>query len=206
MSPAASFALGPLSNRPPSYQNQYNLVNEGGILRLAAVSRRILALPPEILAEIFLQCLPKWSWAPRTLSCVCRQFRDVALSTPRLWTSMCVDLEDEDEEGAYVDFCRTWLSRTGSLPISLDLVDDMDVAPDPDHPLLPVIVQWGERLRALKIGGAFFDAWNGPSSSELCVVLPSSTAWGRSASGLSLTALSGISLRFPSHSYSLILF
>ncbi|KAJ7171955.1 hypothetical protein C8R46DRAFT_1348469 [Mycena filopes] len=156
-----SFAVGPLSNRPPSYQNQYNLVNEGGILRLAAVSRRILALPPEILAEIFVHCLPQWPTydaleAPHLLCRVCRQFRAVALSTPRLWSWMCIDLGDEDEEGAYIDFCRTWLSRTGSLPISLDLADDMEAAPDPDHPLLPVIVEWAERLRALEIGGRFW--------------------------------------------------
>ncbi|KAJ7171954.1 hypothetical protein C8R46DRAFT_1257572 [Mycena filopes] len=172
MSPS-SFAVGPLSNRPPSYQNQYNLVNEGGFLRLAAVSRRILALPPEILAEIFVHCLPQWPYsdardAPHSLCCVCCQFRAVALSTPRLWSSMCIDLENKDEEGAYIDFCRTWLSRTGNLPISLLLVDDIEkeIPPDPEDSLLPVIMGLAERLRALEIGGTFWsDILNGEHGS-----------------------------------------
>ncbi|KAJ7154216.1 hypothetical protein C8R46DRAFT_1119047, partial [Mycena filopes] len=164
MSPASSFAVGPLSNRPPSYQNQYNLVNEGGILRLAAVSRRILALPlPELLAEIFVHCLRQWPdsdsrEALHSLCRVCRQFRAVALSTPRLWSWMSIDIEEKDEEGAYVEFCRTWLFRAGNLPISLVLVDDIgtDTPPDFEDSLLSVIVEWAERLRALEIGGAFW--------------------------------------------------
>ncbi|KAJ7171923.1 hypothetical protein C8R46DRAFT_1084250, partial [Mycena filopes] len=180
-----SFAVGPLSNRPPSYQNQYNLVNEGGILRLAAVSRRILALPPELLAEIFVHCLLQWPHsetlaaphllcrdaraAPLLLCRVCRQFRVVALSTPKLWSSMCIiGFEDKDEEGAYVDFCRTWLSRTGNLPISLALVDDIvhGISPDPEDSVLSVIVEWAGRLRALEIGGRFWgDILNGEKGS-----------------------------------------
>ncbi|KAJ7171930.1 hypothetical protein C8R46DRAFT_1084273 [Mycena filopes] len=161
MSPASSFAVGPLSNRPPSYQNQYNLVNEGGILRIAAVSRRILALPPELLAEIFVHCLRQWPdsdarEALHSLCRVCRQLRAVALSTPRLWSWMSIDIEEKDEEGAYVEFCRTWLSRAGNLPISLVLVDDMDIAPDLDDSLLPVIMGLAERLRGLEIGGRFW--------------------------------------------------
>ncbi|KAF8874601.1 hypothetical protein BD779DRAFT_249504 [Infundibulicybe gibba] len=54
-----------------------------------AVSR----LPPEILGEIFLHCLPlgkrgtfSTRHAPWLLTKVCRSWRKVALSTPLLWS------------------------------------------------------------------------------------------------------------------------
>ncbi|KAF7363894.1 hypothetical protein MSAN_01047400 [Mycena sanguinolenta] len=94
----SSFALGPLSNRPPQYQNQYMLLKKDGILKLAAVSRRALASPPETLAEIFLFCLPfhrgghpiipNPNEAPLVLCAVCRQWRNIALDTPYLWRSL----------------------------------------------------------------------------------------------------------------------
>ncbi|KAJ7200079.1 hypothetical protein B0H12DRAFT_1164769 [Mycena haematopus] len=132
----SSFALGPLSNRPPQYQNQYMLVNENGWLRLSAVSRRALALPPEILAEIFYFCLsfhdglpniPDPNDAPLVLCAVCRQWRNVALTTPHLWSSICFDPEldldpDDSESGTlYVDLWRMWLSRAQSTPLSIHL-------------------------------------------------------------------------------------
>ncbi|KAJ7171967.1 hypothetical protein C8R46DRAFT_946771 [Mycena filopes] len=158
MSLTSSFALGPLSNRPPVYQNQYLLLNEGDTFRLAVMSRRILALPPEILAEIFVHCVEEWSdrggqETPHSISRVCRQFRAVALSTSRLWSSICVDLELKDQQGAYVDICRIWLSRAGILPISLTLIDVWNKRPDPKDSLITGL---SERLRALEIGGSFW--------------------------------------------------
>ncbi|KAJ7154209.1 hypothetical protein C8R46DRAFT_1119022 [Mycena filopes] len=88
---------------------------------------------------------------------------------PKLWNSMCIiGFEDKDEEGAYVDFCRTWLSRAGNLPISLALVDDIvhGISPDPEDSVLSVILEWAGRLRALEIGGRFWgDILNGEKGS-----------------------------------------
>ncbi|KAF7363933.1 F-box domain-containing protein [Mycena sanguinolenta] len=155
----SSFSLGPLANRPPQYQNQYLLVNHDGWLRLAAVSRRVLALPPELLAEIFYFCLPFHDErphipdpndAPLVLCAVCRQWRNVALATPWLWSSICFDLStlgttyamDSDEwwgecwwelywdwEWAdswdlYIDLCCSWLSRARNTPLSISFDDD----------------------------------------------------------------------------------
>ncbi|KAJ7846237.1 hypothetical protein B0H14DRAFT_2773039 [Mycena olivaceomarginata] len=58
-------------------------------------------LPPENLAEIFMFCLPSGRWAlywpntenaPWVLAQVCSRWRAVALSTPRLWRTIEVDL------------------------------------------------------------------------------------------------------------------
>ncbi|KAF7363824.1 F-box domain-containing protein [Mycena sanguinolenta] len=132
-----SFALGPLANRPPQYQNQYTLVNENGRLRFAALSRRALALPNEILGEIFVYCLrepepdghpfgilPKLdpNDAPLVLCAVCRRWREIALTTPGLWGSFSIQQDSvlSDSGADYVEFCRTWLSRAGITPVSIE--------------------------------------------------------------------------------------
>ncbi|KAJ7766614.1 hypothetical protein B0H16DRAFT_368402 [Mycena metata] len=148
-----SFAVGPLSNRPPAYQNQHN--EAGGYLRPAAVGRGILAVLPEILAEIFVHCLPEWPRpdpqdAPQLLCRICRRFREVALSTPRLWSSLWVDPEKHN------DFCRTWLSRAQSIPLSLKLSDDGYLPTDPEHPLLSTIIGCSRQCRTLEISDGLF--------------------------------------------------
>ncbi|KAJ7200080.1 hypothetical protein B0H12DRAFT_1244514 [Mycena haematopus] len=158
-----SFALGPLSNRQPQYQNQYMLVNENGWLRLSAVSRRALALPPEILAEIFLFCLPSCAGlpnipypndAPLVLCGVCRLWRHVALTTPQLWSSIYIDPEsefdwDDLESGAlYVDLCRVWLSRAQSTPLSLYFYSFMPCG----QPLLELVSGLAQQWQHIEVG------------------------------------------------------
>ncbi|KAJ6602257.1 hypothetical protein B0H10DRAFT_1754032, partial [Mycena sp. CBHHK59/15] len=58
---------------------------------LNAATAPIMSLPPELLCEIFLHCLPpgpvlpNTKYAPLLLGQICRQWRDVALLTPMLW-------------------------------------------------------------------------------------------------------------------------
>ncbi|KAJ7706921.1 hypothetical protein B0H17DRAFT_1125726 [Mycena rosella] len=67
-------------------------------------SRRVLALPPELLAEIFLHCLPDVEFikpditsSPLILYGICRHFREIALSTPGLWSSLSFETESAPE-------------------------------------------------------------------------------------------------------------
>ncbi|KAF9454049.1 hypothetical protein P691DRAFT_657417 [Macrolepiota fuliginosa MF-IS2] len=95
-------------------------------------------LPVEVFQEIFFRCLPEpsndsthpVSWHRETLSSpenaplllchVCRQWRDIALSSPNLWTTMSVNVR----LGVAVpapDLVSVWLSRSGALPLNLAL-------------------------------------------------------------------------------------
>ncbi|KAJ7461661.1 hypothetical protein FB451DRAFT_1562906 [Mycena latifolia] len=122
--------LGPLSNREPHYQNQSTLVvDEHGRVRFAALSRRVLALPLEILSEIFIHCLPDSEFmqpdtnsAPLILLGVCRKFRAVALTTPKLWSSLNFDIQMATRT-EFADLLRVWLPRARSAPLSLCLHD-----------------------------------------------------------------------------------
>ncbi|KAJ6477545.1 hypothetical protein C8R45DRAFT_1216536 [Mycena sanguinolenta] len=83
----------------------------------------VLSLPPEITTEIFLRCIPPQSnllespsEAPLLLAQICRQWRQIALDTPHLWQSLFFT----DGETC-IELLRLWLSRSGSLPLNLDL-------------------------------------------------------------------------------------
>ncbi|TDL21804.1 hypothetical protein BD410DRAFT_828788 [Rickenella mellea] len=80
-------------------------------------------IPPEMLAEIFVCCLPE-SRLPRThpleapllLSQVSSVFRSTALSTPTLWSGIRIKTVKARRE-----HCLTlglWISRSGSSPLS----------------------------------------------------------------------------------------
>ncbi|KAJ7311470.1 hypothetical protein DFH08DRAFT_1087834 [Mycena albidolilacea] len=162
------WAVGPLFNRAPQYQNQYTLVNRDGKLGVSALSRRVLALPPEVLAEIFFFCLPfdedllvtpDPGSAPLVLCAVCRQWRSVALSTPKLWSSIVfesdlVDIGISTPESAalYVDFCHEWLSRARSAPLSLQLYN-CAANPAAVNSLLEIISGLSQQWQNIEIGG-----------------------------------------------------
>ncbi|KAJ6448461.1 hypothetical protein C8R45DRAFT_850281 [Mycena sanguinolenta] len=65
---------------------------------LGAVVYPVLSLPPEITSRIFVHCLPDGGvlpWddhaAPLVLARVCRQWKDIALSTCQLWSSLRIE-------------------------------------------------------------------------------------------------------------------
>ncbi|ESK93439.1 hypothetical protein Moror_1720 [Moniliophthora roreri MCA 2997] len=98
----------------------------------------IRRLPDEILSEIFLYCLPhdrnptrSTGEAPLLLTLVCERWREVALSTARLWTALHIYLPPRPQkyEQTFSQLLerrsmgmKTWFSRSGSLPVSFSLV------------------------------------------------------------------------------------
>jgi hypothetical protein len=100
---------------------------------LAAESSSINRLPREILAEIFSLCVPKMaseeaqmltSDAPLLLCLVCSTWRELALATPKIWTTVgiviCRRHRDSDVSAA-AHIITTWLKRSGALPLTLRL-------------------------------------------------------------------------------------
>ncbi|KAJ7142886.1 hypothetical protein C8R44DRAFT_545707, partial [Mycena epipterygia] len=61
-------------------------------MKLFLIVYPVLTLPTEIMARIFVECLPSHGrvrpsvhMPPLTLAQICGQWRDIALSTPELW-------------------------------------------------------------------------------------------------------------------------
>ncbi|KAF8351019.1 hypothetical protein F5887DRAFT_190525 [Amanita rubescens] len=90
-------------------------------------------LPQDVLAEVFVQCLPKFeSWpsiegrstegiAPLLLCRVCSSWRKLVLSEPRLWQrlSLCFIGTSRTEE--VIALIHGWIKRSGVLPLALSL-------------------------------------------------------------------------------------
>jgi hypothetical protein len=97
----------------------------------------IRRLPPEILSEIFVWCLPPETYiepntgtAPLLLVGICRGWRKVALGTPRLWCSLSVRPYSGQQESLLL-FYHHWLSRARGCLLSLAV----DMRQSPNYPV-----------------------------------------------------------------------
>ncbi|KAJ7728194.1 hypothetical protein B0H16DRAFT_1589209 [Mycena metata] len=87
-----------------------------------------LTIPPEITAHIFIKCLPtdglaspSPSTAPLVLAQICRDWRNIALHTPELWSSIHLQFFSKRRKlapgkkaaDAAVHLFKTWASRAG---------------------------------------------------------------------------------------------
>ncbi|KAF9444239.1 hypothetical protein P691DRAFT_677985, partial [Macrolepiota fuliginosa MF-IS2] len=98
----------------------------------------IRRLHPEILQEVFCHCLPithnavmSATEAPLVLGRVCSRWRRIAYSTPELWASIHIVIIipprpsscQAQQAIALQHAVAVWLSRSGTLPLSISLVD-----------------------------------------------------------------------------------
>ncbi|KAJ7922486.1 hypothetical protein B0H13DRAFT_2317321 [Mycena leptocephala] len=74
---------------------------------LALLVYPVVTLPTEITARIFIECLPTHgrvspspSTAPLVLAQICHGWRDIALSTPELWSSIRLDFLSKSRDRA----------------------------------------------------------------------------------------------------------
>ncbi|EDR15504.1 uncharacterized protein LACBIDRAFT_321380 [Laccaria bicolor S238N-H82] len=104
----------------------------------------IRQLPLDVLEEIFVHCLPKGrnavmsaQEAPILLGRICSAWRSIALSTPRLWSSLHIptptQITETGQDPAQLDptfiakverrceAAREWISRSGESPISISV-------------------------------------------------------------------------------------
>ncbi|KAJ7262361.1 hypothetical protein C8J57DRAFT_1183852 [Mycena rebaudengoi] len=95
---------------------------------LDAYKYPILTLPTEITSEIFVHFLPPYPErppaiglsSPHILGQICRTWREIALSTPRLWRAIELSLSTKYLAMA-LDLLRTWVSRSKNCPLSIFL-------------------------------------------------------------------------------------
>lgn len=92
---------------------------------LTAVSRRI---PSEIWGEVFVQCLPAdastdidFREAPLLLTQICRAWRSISISMPKLWNSISLSYNDHLPSAPESALIQTWIMRSGNLPLSIEL-------------------------------------------------------------------------------------
>ncbi|KAJ7633156.1 hypothetical protein FB45DRAFT_523060 [Roridomyces roridus] len=87
----------------------------------------ILTLPAEITSEIFLQFIPSYpegpsfigTQSPSFLLRICRRWRDVALTTPALWSAVQLLLYNSRYHAQQRDLLKSWLQRSGKCALSI---------------------------------------------------------------------------------------
>ncbi|EKM75402.1 hypothetical protein AGABI1DRAFT_46515, partial [Agaricus bisporus var. burnettii JB137-S8] len=155
-----------------------------GHTRLLSPARKLL---PEILQEIFFYCLPvahnavlDAKEAPLLLGRVCSQWRRIAYSTPRLWTSIHIIAYPIDStrrsascrEIARIEAISSWLSRSGILPLSISMycilplsisisnAKWMQMSMDQFRPYFELITKHARRWRSIRVQIPFADMRN----------------------------------------------
>ncbi|KAK6977585.1 hypothetical protein R3P38DRAFT_2666352 [Favolaschia claudopus] len=103
-----------------------------------ALTSPIRRMPPDVLSEIFIACLPAHrncimsaSEAPVLLGRICSSWRALSLATPRLWASLHIVEPTRTPYGGFPDVAakraqrletmRTWLGRSGQCPLSISV-------------------------------------------------------------------------------------
>ncbi|KAJ7919016.1 hypothetical protein B0H13DRAFT_2187275 [Mycena leptocephala] len=128
-------------------------------LALISPARR---LPEDVVAEIFTASLPadrnaimSGAESPLLLCQVSRAWRTLALSTPRLWTSLhIVAPGNVSHLRRITEAASIWLSRSGALPLSISLVHtpSFQFAIGADFSvLLEALVQYSSRWNRIRM-------------------------------------------------------
>ncbi|KAJ7704175.1 hypothetical protein B0H16DRAFT_1638072 [Mycena metata] len=139
-------------------------------LALISPARR---LPPDLLGEVFVACLPKHrncamsaTEAPVLLGRVCSSWRTISLSTPRLWSSLHIaeptwqyDLANvprtfvEQKLVQRIEAAKAWLIRSGQCPLSISLQSSWlrDSPSDTPEHIIPTLLSFASRWACLDL-------------------------------------------------------
>ncbi|KAJ7623762.1 hypothetical protein FB45DRAFT_926680 [Roridomyces roridus] len=131
--------------------------------RLDAYIYPIHTLPPEIMSEIFTHVLPPYPLRPRAngfdsptlLSHVCRSWREIALSTPRLWRAIAIHLSGLLSCPAKVHMLETWLQRSQCCPLSISIRAGSHTKISLLDRVLPTLFAQCHRWEYLRLVGPF---------------------------------------------------
>ncbi|KAJ7866337.1 hypothetical protein B0H13DRAFT_2670765 [Mycena leptocephala] len=107
-------------------------LREGKILaqeRLDSYKYPVLTLPNEIVSEIFMHFLPNHRFPPLTglfsptlLTHICRRWREIALSTPALWSAIGASYDDGIPLKQKAHIFDIWLKSSQFRPLSLQII------------------------------------------------------------------------------------
>ncbi|KAJ7113105.1 hypothetical protein C8R44DRAFT_797192 [Mycena epipterygia] len=131
----------------------------------------VLTLPNELVSEIFFQSLssdtpsdrsPSGPRSPLFLGHICRKWREIALSTPSLWTTIELRLDDAATHERQLRLLELWLSRSGDCPLFISLFNIVPALPigitrASVHEFVDAVVPHFRRCRSLQLIIPFCD-------------------------------------------------
>ncbi|KAF8214092.1 hypothetical protein K438DRAFT_1706366 [Mycena galopus ATCC 62051] len=116
----------------------------------------VLTIPTEITSEIFIHCLPsdrdsnvvRVNTAPLLLTHVCREWRNIAISLPSLWTT--IGVKHAYRLSHLTDIMRTWFERAQKCPLSVS-IEGLLFSHKPFPGFLEVFRQHSPQMRSLEL-------------------------------------------------------
>ncbi|KAJ7704589.1 hypothetical protein B0H17DRAFT_13769 [Mycena rosella] len=129
--------------------------------RLDAYTYPVLTLPNEIVSEIFVHFLPVYPQrspllgpsSPSLLGQICRKWRDITLSNPKLWRAVRLTLNKKRRFKQQLRLLDTFLDRSGSCRLSIGLRSNFSDYDPPtwELPFLRTIARHCVRWEHLKL-------------------------------------------------------
>lgn len=116
-------------------------------------------LVPELWLEIFTRCLPDDTSsfgvdeAPLKLTRVCRSWRNLAISSPSLWSAIYVVAPEynPNHHDGYLDMLQLWLERSRRFPLSISFTAPYVAHPSVTASIWEILIAHSSRWRTLDI-------------------------------------------------------
>jgi hypothetical protein len=119
-------------------------------------------LPPDVTSTIFEFCLTDFAdhqlspnakedlSIPLSLGAICSCWREIAWSTPTLWSSLVVRFSSEHDSHLLTSITQEWLTRSGQLPLSICIITRFS-RDDQIPALIDIINQYSSRWSNLDL-------------------------------------------------------
>ncbi|KAF9448853.1 hypothetical protein P691DRAFT_704278 [Macrolepiota fuliginosa MF-IS2] len=115
-------------------------------------------LPPELVRKIFIQCAadlpidkpPSHRTPPLSLTQICSGWRDVALTTPELWSRFMFRVDCPEDVTGFKELVHLWFRRSHTRPLSLVLSTTCQPGAIP-NPLLDTLQSYTENIASLDL-------------------------------------------------------
>ncbi|KAJ7140698.1 hypothetical protein C8R44DRAFT_236955 [Mycena epipterygia] len=125
-------------------------------LSLVSPARR---LPSDVVRAIFTASLPSTrnsamtaEDSPLLLGQICSAWRELALSTPRLWSSLHIVVPNKSRINVLVEMVTAWLTRSGILPLSISIAVSKACEYEYDFaPILRSVTAFSPRWKSIHI-------------------------------------------------------
>ena len=150
---------GELNTSPELIFEHYDLKREINRFHSPIVRQ----LPPDVTSIIFEFCLTDFVdhhlspydemdlSIPLSLGAICSYWREIAWSTPTLWSSLVVRVSSKHDSHVINSITQEWLARSGELPLSIYIFTKSSRDDDQIPALINIINQYSSRWSSLDL-------------------------------------------------------
>ena len=136
------------------------------------LTRRV---PRKIASHIFAQCISSnpspyqraFIMQPLVLGAVCQSWRDIAWTTPQLWTTIVIVIGPTRDSNSQLELLEQWIARSGHLPLDISFRTPMNpealIVEPLFYPLIDLVNRYSSRWQGLYlfVSSSLFNIFTG---------------------------------------------